>query len=241
MKSLIHAEVTKLITTWGAFGLLLGAVAISVLAVVAPGENAVAEFSRPLHEQQWAFIVATLMRVFLLVLGIRAVTDEFRHGTMTPSLLVTPKRERLWTAKVVALAAAGLAVAAAAGIALIGTAATVAALNGVTLNLDSENGPMFAGMVLSGALWPVIGVGLGLIVRSQVAAIVGALVWIMAIEEIVRGRLGDLAGYLPGQAGIALGISPTGRILLTTAVTLAVYAVGVTAAGALAMRRRDVS
>jgi ABC-2 type transport system permease protein len=241
MKALIHAEITKLVTTRAAFGLLLGAIAISVLAVLAPGENAVAELSKPIHEQQWAFIVATLMRVFLLVLGIRAVTDEFRHGTMTPSLLVAPKRDRLVGAKVAALAVSGIVVAATAGAALVGTALSVAALNGVTLNLDAGNWPTFAGMVLSGALWPVVGIGLGLIVRSQVAAIVGGLVWLMAIEEILRGRLGDLAGYLPGQAGLGLAISSTGRILLSTALILAVYALVAAAAGAVIMSRRDVS
>jgi ABC-2 type transport system permease protein len=241
MKSLIHAEITKLVTTRTALGLLVGAVGISVLAVLAPGESAVAEFSRPFHEQQWVFIVATLMRVFLLVLGIRAVTDEFRHGTMTPTLLVAPNRNRLVTAKVIALAAAGIVVAMTAGAVLIASAMMLAALHGVTLELGAGDLPAVAGMVLSGALWPVIGVGVGLIVKSQVAAIVGGLVWLMAIEEFVRGRLGDFAGYLPGQAGLGLVVAPTGRFLLTTALTLAVYALASTTAGALTMGRRDVS
>jgi ABC-2 type transport system permease protein len=241
MKALVHAEITKLVTTRAAFGLLLGAVAISVLAVLAPGENAVAEFSRPLNEQQWVFIVGTLMRVFLLVLGIRAVTDEFRHGTMTPSLLVAPNRGRLMGAKVIALAGTGVVIAAAAGVSLIAAALSVAAVNGVTLNIDAGSWTTFAGMALSGALWPVVGVGLGFIVRSQVVAIVGGLVWLMAIEEMVQGRLGDLAGYLPGQTGLSLAVAPTGGILLIAAVTLAVYALVAAGAGALMLRRRDVS
>jgi ABC-2 type transport system permease protein len=241
MKSLVKAEITKLITTRAAIGLLAGAVAINVLAVIAPGENAVAEFSRPLHEQQWVFIAATLMRVFLLVLGIRAVTDEFRHGTITPSVLVAPRRARLVGAKVIALAAAGVVMTVAAGVALIGTALSTSALNGVTLNLDAGDWATLAGMLLSGALWPVIGVGLGLVVRGQVAAVVGGIVWLMAIEEIVRGRLGDLASYLPGQAGLGLAISPTEGVLLSTGLILAVYALAAAAAGALVMARRDVT
>jgi ABC-2 type transport system permease protein len=241
VKSLTKAEITKLITTRAAIGLLIGAVAINVLAVVMPAENAIAEFSKPLQEQQWVFIVGTLMRVFLLVLGIRAVTDEFRHGTITPSLLVAPRRGRLVGAKVIALAGAGVIVAAAAGAALMGTALSVAALNGATLNIDAGDWSTFAGMILSGALWPVIGVGLGLIVRSQVAAIVGGILWLMAIEEMVRGRLDDLGNYLPGQAGLGLAISPTEGVLLSTALILAVYALAAAAVGALVMGRRDVS
>jgi ABC-2 type transport system permease protein len=241
MKPLVKAEISKLVTTRAALGLVVGAIAINVLAVIAPGENAIAEFSKPLHEQQLVFIVGTLMRIFLLVLGIRAVTDEFRHGTITPSLLVAPRRGRLVGAKVIALSAAGIVTAVVAAAALIGAAVTVASLNGVTLNLDGENWPTFAGMVLSGALWPVIGVGLALTVRSQVAAIVGGILWLMAIEEIVRGRLDDLGAYLPGQAGIGLAISWSGRVLLTTALTLAVYALVAVATGAFAISRRDVS
>jgi ABC-2 type transport system permease protein len=241
MKSLVKAEITKLITTRAAIGLLAGAVAINVLAVIAPGENAIAEFSRPLHEQQWVFIAATLMRVFLLVLGIRAVTDEFRHGTITPSLLVAPRRARLVGAKVLALAAAGVVVAVAAGAALIGTALSISALNGVPLNLDAGDWSTFAGMALAGALWPVIGAGLGLVVRGQVAAVVGGIVWLMAIEDIVRGRIGDLASYLPGQAGLGLALSPTEGVLLATGLILAVYALAAAVAGALVMARRDVT
>jgi ABC-2 type transport system permease protein len=241
MKSLVKAEITKLVTTRAAFALLVGAMGISVLGVLAPGEISVAEFSKPLHEQQLVFIVGTLMRVFLLVLGIRAVTDEFRHGTITPSLLVAPRRGQLVGAKVIALAGAGLVVAAAAAATLLGAAMVVASLNGTTLNLGADAWSTVAGMVLAGALWPVIGVGLGLIVRSQVAAIVGGILWLMAIEEIVRARLDDLGAYLPGQAGLALAISPDGRVLVITALTLALYGLVAAVAGAFVLSRRDVS
>lgn len=239
MTSLIKAEFRKLLSTRGAFGLLAVAVAVNIFAVVAPGENAVEEFSKPLQEQQWTFIVATLMRIFLLILGIRAVTDEYRHGTMTPTLLAAPRRARLVAAKVISLAGSGVVVAALATTALIGAAMTVTVLNDTTLGPGSW--PMFAGIVLSGALWPVIGVGLGFIVRGQVAAIVGGIVWLMGIEEMVRGRLGDFAGYLPGQAGLGLVVSPNPKYLWGAALILGAYAAGTVAAGVMLLSRRDVA
>jgi ABC-type transport system involved in multi-copper enzyme maturation permease subunit len=241
MKSLIKAELQKLVTTRGAFGLLIGAIAINILAVVAPGENAITEFSRPLFEQQWVFIVGTLMRVFLLVLGIRAVTDEFRHGTITPTLLSAPRRPQLVGAKLVALAGSGLAFAVVSGTALISTAFTIAAMNNVTLHVTSDEWTIFVGMGLAGMLWPMIGVGLGLLIRSQVAAVVGGLVWLMAIEEMVRGRLGDLAGYLPGQAGLGMTLAHRPDILLHAALILAAYVLVTGTLGVVVMRRRDVS
>ena len=41
------------------------------------------------------------MQAFTLLLGILAVTSEFRHGTITPSLLVVPNRTTLMLAKLV--------------------------------------------------------------------------------------------------------------------------------------------
>ena len=46
--------------------------------------------------------IAGLSQLFTLVLGILAVSTEFRHGTITPSLLVVPDRTRLVLAKLAA-------------------------------------------------------------------------------------------------------------------------------------------
>ena len=43
------------------------------------------------------------------MLGILAITSEFRHGTITPSLLVVPDRVRLVLAKLGASVLIGLA------------------------------------------------------------------------------------------------------------------------------------
>ena len=76
--------------------------------------------------------------------------------------------------------------------------------------------------------------------RSQIAATVGGLVWMMALEDGVRGWLGDLGGFLPGQAGLALSVGSGPRLLAVAGVTLAAYA-AVATAGALAAARRDVT
>jgi ABC-2 type transport system permease protein len=240
MTSLIRGEFTKLATTRGAAGILLWAIAISIVAFVAPGENAVAEFSKPLQDQQSFFFAALLMRVLLLVLGIRAVTEEFRHGTATPSLLASPRRSRFVAAKVASLAATGVVIAAASGAALLGTAQWVAAANNAELQLDASDWPTFVGMIAAGALWPVIGAGLGLIVRSQVAATVGGLVWLMAVEDIIRLRFDDLGTYLPGQAGLSLAVASTDAALVSALVLIA-YAVAAAAGGTLLFRSRDVT
>ena len=49
-----------------------------------------------------------------------------------------------------------------------------------------------AGQILAGGLWAAIGVGFGAIVRNQVGAIVGALIWTFVGENLLTladGRL----------------------------------------------------
>lgn len=240
MKRAIRSEMLKLLTVRSTFGVLLGAIAISVVAFVAPGENIVRELAKPLSEQQSVFLIGFLMRVLLLVLGIRVITDEWRHGTITPSLLVLPGRGKFVTAKALAVAATGAMMAAVAAGAMVATAASVAAVHESRLSLGSTDIPVFLGLVIGGGLWAVIGVGFGTIVKSQLVATVTGMVWLMSVEDMLRDRLGDLAPYLPGQAGIGLAVAPSAEVMWRTAETVAAYAVVVVVGGILLLRRRDV-
>ena len=88
-----------------------------------------------------------------------------------------------------------------------------------------------------------IGVGLGLAIKHQVAAIAGALVWLLAAEGIVTGLMPDIAKFLPGAAGFAIvGINPAD--LLTPglgALLLGSYAAVAIGVGAVLMQRRDIT
>lgn len=63
----------------------------------------------------------------------------------------------------------------------------------------------------------------------------------MTLENVIRGLMGDWAGYLPGQAGVALSVAPSGRTLALAAVTLTVYTVVAVVGGALLLKGRDVA
>jgi hypothetical protein len=78
-------------------------------------------------------------------------------------------------------------------------------------------------------------------VRNQVAAIVGSFVWLMALEEIVAGRLGDLADYLPSSAGFGLVLAAPDGGALWSALVLAGHAIVGTAVGAWVTAGRDVT
>ena len=92
-------------------------------------------------------------------------------------------------------------------------------------------------------LWTAIGVGLGLAVKHQVAAIAGALVWLLAAEGILSGLMPDVARYFPSAAGFAV-VGINSAELLTPALgaaLLGAYAVVAIAAGGFLMQRRDIA
>jgi ABC-2 type transport system permease protein len=239
MKNLVVAELAKLRTTRTPYLLLAGAVALAVTSVLDPGRDATT-FRQPFHEQTFVFFTSFLVRILVLVMGVRAITDELRHGTIVSTLVVTPRRGRVIAAKAVAVGAAGAVVAVAGWLAMTGAAAVVADMDGTVLRLRDGGLRSLAGSAGAGVAWALVGLGLGAIVRSQLAATVGGLVWLMGLEDAVRGWVGDLATYLPGQAGLALAVGSSERALAAGGVTMAVYAALALAAGT-ALMRRDVT
>lgn len=235
----LRSELLKLRTTRATWGVLIGAVAIAVVAFTAPGENVASDLTKPLHEQQSTFLIGFLLRVILLVLGVRAITDEWRYGTLTPSLLALPRRGPFLVVKTAATAAAGLAITVLATGAMVLTATVYAQVNDVTLGEVSVRS--LAGMALSGALWAAIGVGLGAMLKSQLLATVIGIVWLMSVDDMLRERLGDLAIYLPGQAGLALVVAPGAAGWTRAVATLLAYALVMLVAGVILTNRRDVS
>ena len=236
MISLIGAELRKLTTTRGTYVLVAAAVVVSIVTVADPGHSA-RTFQKPFDEQTFLFFTSLLTRVLILIMGIRVVTDEFRYGTILPSLLFTPGRSRLLVAKSVTAAMVGALMAGAAWAAMTAGASVLASSVGTTLRLGTEAWRSLGGMVGAGALWGVVGVGLGALIRSQVVAIVGGLIWFMGAEDIVRGWLGDAGMYLPGQAGFAMSLAPSMRALILGTALLLGYAAAAALSGALAMRR----
>jgi ABC-type transport system involved in multi-copper enzyme maturation permease subunit len=239
VKTALRAEFLKLRTTRTIYFLLAGIVAISVVTVLDPNQTA-ETFRKPFNEQGFLLFTSMLTRLLIFVLGVRLMTDEFRHGTIVPTLLATPRRGRVVGAKALVAGAAGVVAAALAWIAMTVTASVVASTEGTTLALDATAWQTFAGMLGAGAAWGVFGVLLGAIVRNQLAVTVGGLLWLLGIEDMFRGFLGDLGGYLPGQAGLLMVLAPTDGAAVTGLATILAYGTGF-ALLALRGMRRDIA
>jgi ABC-type transport system involved in multi-copper enzyme maturation permease subunit len=149
--------------------------------------------------------------VFPVLLGALAVTSEFRFQSLTPTFLATPRRGVVLAAKVVTLFFAGAGFGVLALVASMGTGAAVLAGFGIDPLLGDPATWAFAGRsILAMALWAAIGVGLGTLVPSQVAAIVIVLAFTQFVEPLLRlaGGITDwsaqIAQFLPGAASDAL-------------------------------------
>jgi ABC-2 type transport system permease protein len=121
-------------------------------------------------------------------------------------------------------------------------------IRGITIEPGGgDYAQLLAGGALAGALFAAIGVGVGAVVRNQVAAVAGLCVWLLFLEPLLLGDVPGAAKYAPeASAGAIAGaiqsqiadalIAPALGVLL-----LAVYAAVAGVAGALAITRRDIA
>lgn len=249
MTALVRAELLKVRTTRG-WWYYLGVIVLLTGIAVAGDTGSTESERRGLLEFQLGLVEAAGIATLLaIILGITIVTTEFRHGTITPTVLGEPRRELVAAAKAVAttllsllFALLGLAVVAAVAIPWL------LALD-VELHLgDSDIAVRAAQMLLLVVLWGLLGVAIGVLVQSQVAALVGTLVWIFLVETLLVGVFGwlDVDGlipYLPIQA-LDAADGTGGEDLLSywpgVGVSLA-WIAGLGAAGIERLRRRDIS
>lgn len=248
MQAQLKGEWIKLTSTRTIYGLLLGALAVVALSTWSTiSAVGAANVGGELHGQQFFFLASVNLAVFAVIVGIRAATDEFRHGTVVSSVLSNQSRARLLAAKVTVAAAAAAVLAVLAQAAMLGVAVLLTGGglpgswgSGSSVDVSSTDWAAMAGLTGASAGWAVLGVGIGALVRHQVAAIVSAIVWIMAVENIGAGVLGDAGRYLPGQAAHGLAQLPGLLTVPAAAAALGAYCAAVLLTAQVAFVRRDL-
>lgn len=255
MLRLVTGEFRKLLTTRLWLWLLLAAVAVTVL--YAALDIAFADrsntFTLPLNTvpgQRTLLAVGAAGAPMVAVLGAIGLTAEFRHRTATTTFLTTPARGRIVAAKLVAYAVVGIVYGLIAVTVTVTVAIALPWLDAKHIHLVLGMGTATAtigGALAAMALYALIGIGLGALLREQVATVVVLLAYLFLVERTLTSvhALNSVTLYLPGQALEALvGSTLTNQPLLAPwlgGLLLAGYAVVAAAAGTRLAMTGDVT
>lgn len=231
MRNAVTAELRKLRASRSTIVTTLVVVAFAALLALANVVLAGKQTNPPLDAHALDHIVRApgqIVGFALLVLGVLAAAGEYSHHSILPTLLAQPRRARVVVAKVIAIASTGVAI----GLAGVVTALAVGLPMLATHDAPAQHyGPAAVGvltLVVGPATYGVLGVGLGLLLRNQAAAISVALIWSFVAERILPvvthqqgllkwlpggaadafARLGEKAGshlLLPWQGGLLFG------------------------------------
>lgn len=195
MSALLQAELLKLRTTRTFVALVAAALALSLLVVVLVsilGDNFTEDDARNLFTTDFTAL-------FIILLGVIGMAGEWRHRTITSTVLAAPDRIRLLGAKMLSYAAAG------ALLSLIVTL-TIMLVGTIILSLRDQQTAAFADLLdvlwrnlVVAALVGALGVGIGALVRNQVAAIIGVLFAAFVLEPTLIGLAADYGRFGPTQ------------------------------------------
>lgn len=210
MTRLVRAELLKLRTARVNYGLLVTSAALTVLFATLEAARAGNEPSgvAPISTAPGLTTVTTVTGFSMLlaaVLGVIVASGEFRHNTVTLTYLGTPDRARALVAKGVASAAAGAIFGLVSSVIATGVGLAFAVGQGDQVALGAGTLVWHAaGAVLAAALLAAAGTGIGSLVRSQLAGVIGVFVWGVVVESVIGGLFTSVRPYLPYTAATTM-------------------------------------
>ena len=247
MRELLHSELIKLRTTRTFYalagvsiGLALVFVTLSALLTDEPTKESALQ----------DIFLSDPSSFFILILAIVGITGEWRHRTITSSLLAAPLRVRFLLAKMLAFASAGVLLSLAISVVIGVVGLTI-------LSIRDEATPDLADLIVQflrnagvAAILGALGVCVGALIRNQPTAIVFVLVLGFVIDPLLGALAPEVEKFSPFGAVInsIQGISPENAGMpdvdyLDVPVALvmeAVWGLALFAAAAYLLRTRDV-
>lgn len=275
MTTLIKAELLKIRTTstWWIFGLIMLPLWVAtLLANWASANFTTGDNQAGLNSDQAAQVavagkavnVATDLYtsgqffgvLIVMLLGAIVVTNEFFHQTATTTFLTTPRRESVVLAKMIASILLGLMFWLFTTVLNLIFAPLILSHLGVGSQLGA--GAVWRAIALNGlafVLWAILGVGFGVLIRSQLAATLtlalvyvvgtfGASLIFLLLESKVSKWFTHLEVIVPTTAS-TLMISgtdlPDNPPRWVGAIVLIAYAAIAGVLGTAIMKRRDIA
>ncbi len=250
---LVGAELLKIRSTRLWIGLLLGCLAFTALGAIvllavantAEGRTAGLQPLRTVADVRDFVIQVEGSVPFIVVLAATIATGEYRYGTAAGTYLATPSRARVVVGKAGGAAVVGFAFGAAAALLALVVVVVGLPLQDVSMPFGTPELAVIGQIGLQGVYVALLGVAVGMIVRSQLVAILSLLGWLLILEPLLSALVPAVAKWTPftgpkPAVGIAVDQS---AILLGWAGALGIAIIYVGAALAIAIsieRRRDV-
>ncbi len=220
MSALVATEMLKVRTTRSWWGMLIGLAVWAMLWSLpgaftaglefSPGQQAPGPEVDGVARSLYTSALSSFGYVFTLVLGILIISGEYRHLTVTPTFLATPRRPRVVVAKWVSCGVYSVLY----GVVALGLGIAVTYLilsaRGLDTNLDAAGLPRSLALALLGfVLWGLLGIGLGTLIGNQIVAILVGVgfVFVEFVATIALSFVSwgpDLLKWFPSNATSAM-------------------------------------
>jgi ABC-type transport system involved in multi-copper enzyme maturation permease subunit len=176
------------------------------------------------------------------------VAGDYAQGTLRNLLARQPRRAVLLGGKTLALAAFLAGAVTCATAVAVGAAFVMAQLRGVSTSAWTSSaglaalGSTFGDVLLAVVGYGVLGIALGVTLRSPAAAIAVGVAWLLPVEALLAATAHSSRLWLPGQLLAAIAAGGTSSIGYERGVLMGLlYAAVALVTAAVVFRRRDVS
>lgn len=247
MSDLIRAELLKIRLTRSSWWWFVASIALVVFAIVLT--LAFGTVKTRVEERSLLSFSGSGGLVVIL-LGVALGAGEYRHRTIVASLLVEPRRERVWLGQAVAVAMIGLIL----GVICCVLASVIVfpwlSVRGTPMRVsDGQLAAGFAGSIAYWGISAVIGLAIGSLARNQVLAVSIVFLALAVVDPTISTVSPSAGRFGPSSIGVAMtggqGSSdgPFSTLLslpAASAVWLAL-ALALMTATVLTVRRRNVT
>ena len=193
---------------------------------------------------------ASLMLLGVIAFAIAAtqIAMEFSQGTLRNLLIRQPRRLTFLGGKYLAVVSFMVGAVVLAAGAAVATAFVMAHIKGIPTSAWTTSsgfvdlGSGLLNVVAAVVGYATVGMVLGIVLRSSVAAVAIGIAYLLPVEQILAGTVRSASSYLPGQLFSALARGGTSDISYghTIAGSL-LYMAAAATGGALLFVRRDVT
>ncbi|MBV9592745.1 MAG: ABC transporter permease [Actinobacteria bacterium] len=184
MIGLIRAEFRKLFSTQVWFWMLLTSMGLTALGVLGQILSAKSDLALQ-HDVRDVLTSATAVFTYvpLFVLGVLAITTEYRYQTITPTVLATPSRWALVTAKMITYAILGVLYSLACLAIELAMALPWLSARHVDVSLSQEKGALGSVFVVL-VLFALVGLGVGALIKNQIVAVAVGVIFILILDRL---------------------------------------------------------